>query len=178
MARAASEDTTTWDTLEDALAWLGAIFASPDYAREWLFPLIADRRVRHRAADRVPDGFDWKVSVAGSDVSKTEVARGPGAALLDTVTVRGVRVAREDIARECPEYGAASAPSWGTPFAVPRKDGPQVRHAKELMAVVYPGDEWGSMSIKAVRRGCAKEAAAKGWKLPSTDSFSRAMGRR
>jgi hypothetical protein len=59
-----------------------------------------------------------------------------------------------------------------------QKDGPQVRRAKELMAAAYPGGEWRSMMIKAVHRECGKEANARGWKLPSPDSFSRAMGRR
>jgi hypothetical protein len=58
------------------------------------------------------------------------------------------------------------------------EDGPQIRRAKELMAIAYPGGEWRSMMIKAVHRGCEKEAKARGWKLPSPDSFSRAMGRR
>jgi hypothetical protein len=59
-----------------------------------------------------------------------------------------------------------------------RGDGPQVRFAKELMAVKYPGGEWRTMKIVAVHKGCEKEAVARGKPLPSTDSFAWAMGRR
>jgi hypothetical protein len=159
MAKAASEDTATWDALEDALARLGEIFASPDYAWEWLFKRVADERVRHRAADETPPGF-WsksreQYSRAGSDVSKPEVARGPGAALLDTVTLRGVRVAREDVARYCPQYGAASVPAPSPSEPAPPEPGLSLRpRAAELRALPlrqqifwaivnrrYPGDE-------------------------------------
>jgi hypothetical protein len=58
------------------------------------------------------------------------------------------------------------------------EDGPQVRRAKILMGAVYRNGEWRSMMIKAVRDACAKEAQGRGWRLPSTDSFSIAMGRR
>src|SRR5215813_14050460 len=37
-------------------------------------------------------------------------------------------------------------------------EGPQVRFAKELMKAIYFQDEWRTMTIKAVRNGCADEA--------------------
>jgi hypothetical protein len=125
MAKAGAEDTATWDALQDALTRLGEIYASPDYAWEWLFPLIADRRVRHRTADGRSDGFRGgdrrALTVTGSDVSRVEVVgSGPDEApMLSTVVLRGVRVAREDIARWCPEYGATSAPTPPSSGAAP-----------------------------------------------------------
>jgi hypothetical protein len=127
MAKAASEDTAPWDTLQDALARLGEVFASPGYALEWLLTRIIDGRVRWRSADEAPAGFfagSWRdFGVCGSDVSKsgeffnvppnaTDTSLAGGAfGFGPRVAVRGVRVAHEDIARECPEYGAASAPT-------------------------------------------------------------------
>jgi hypothetical protein len=151
MAKAASEDTAPWDTLQDALARLGEIFASPGYALEWLLTRIIDGRVRWRSADEAPAGFfagSWRdLEVCGSDVSKsgkffnippkaTDTGLAGGAfGFGPRVAVRGVRVAHGDIARECPEYGAASAPapspSEGAPPDVPS---PRPREA-ELRAL-------------------------------------------
>jgi hypothetical protein len=57
-------------------------------------------------------------------------------------------------------------------------EGPQVRFAKELLRAKYLQGEWRTMTIKAVRNDCADEAKARGKRLPSLDSFARAMGRR
>ena len=59
-----------------------------------------------------------------------------------------------------------------------QEEGSRVRLAKELIAVAYPGGEWRTMRIVDVRHGCAPAAEARGMRLPSWDSFSRAMGRR
>jgi hypothetical protein len=59
----------------------------------------------------------------------------------------------------------------------PRKEGRQVSFAKELIAAVYPGDEWRAKPIRVVRHACASEAEMRGRQLPSPDSFARAMGR-
>ena len=75
----------------------------------------------------------------------------------------------------------ALAKIWPTLFPPDEKDedGWALRLAKELMQTVYPNDEWRQMTtIKAVRTGCAPEAERRGVKLPSLDSFARAMGRR
>jgi hypothetical protein len=135
MAKAGAEDTATWDRLEDALARLGEIFASPGYALEWLLTRIIDGRVRWRSADEAPPGSftgSWRdFEVRGSDVSRSgeflHVPRkatdtglaGDALGFGPRVTVRGVRVAHEDIARECPEYGAASAPTPSPSGAAP-----------------------------------------------------------
>jgi hypothetical protein len=58
------------------------------------------------------------------------------------------------------------------------EDGPAVRLAKELMAAVFPQDEWREMKIRAVRKRCEQQAKARRVPLPSADSFSLAMGRR
>lgn len=71
---------------------------------------------------------------------------------------------------------ALAAEVWGSR---PRQeDGPQVRFAKELLAATFPRNEWRTMTIKVVRHVCASEAEARGRRLPSPDSFARAMGRR
>jgi hypothetical protein len=57
-------------------------------------------------------------------------------------------------------------------------DGPKVRLAKELMDAVFPQGEWRRMAVKAVRKGCEQEAKKRQVQLPSSDSFSRAMGHR
>jgi hypothetical protein len=71
-------------------------------------------------------------------------------------------------------------PDQPPPKTVDQKDTrqPQVSRAKTLMDVVYSNGEWRSMMIKVVRNGCAGEAQRRGWRLPSPDSFSIAMGRR
>jgi hypothetical protein len=119
--------------------------------------------------------------LAGStDVSDIDFGGGLVGAFVGpvAVTLRGVWLAWERVAARAPELGAALAPSEGALAAPSPQDGPQVRRAKELMAVAYPRGEWQSMTIKAARHGCTKEAAARRWKLPSPDSFSIAMGRR
>jgi hypothetical protein len=59
-----------------------------------------------------------------------------------------------------------------------RKERPQIRLAKELIAATYSGGEWRTMRTVNIRHGCAPAAEARGVRLPSTDSFSRALGRR
>jgi len=72
----------------------------------------------------------------------------------------------------------SSAPQ---PQQQPQEDEPQrpaVRRAKELMAAVFPNDEFRTMKVKVVWSACAPEAKIRQIPLPSPDSFSRAMGRR
>jgi hypothetical protein len=57
-------------------------------------------------------------------------------------------------------------------------DGPKVRLAKELMDAAFPQGEWRQMGVRAVRKGCEQEAKTRRVQLPSSDSFSRAMGHR
>jgi hypothetical protein len=151
MAKAGAEDTATWDTLQDALARLGEVFASPDYAREWLLTRIIDRRIRQRSIDEAPASFwtgSWRdFEVRGSDVSKggefLHVPRkatdaglaGDALGFGPRVTVRGVFVAREGIARECPEYGAAPAP--GKPVSTVKRGESTKRRALRYVADTY-----------------------------------------
>ena len=58
------------------------------------------------------------------------------------------------------------------------EEGWAVHLAKELMAAAFPQGEWRQMGIRAVRKGCEREAKKRQVPLPSPDSFSRAMGRR
>ena len=57
-------------------------------------------------------------------------------------------------------------------------EGPKIRLAKELMAAVYPNQEWREKGPVAVRKDCEAMAKAKKVALPGVDSFARAMGRR
>ena len=57
-------------------------------------------------------------------------------------------------------------------------DGPKVRLAKELMDAAFPQGEWRQMGVRTVRKVCEQEAKKRRVQLPSSDSFSRAMGRR
>jgi hypothetical protein len=47
-----------------------------------------------------------------------------------------------------------------------------------LIDTVYPQGEWRQMKGVVVRKGCEKEAKRRSVRLPSPDSFSRAMCRR
>jgi hypothetical protein len=64
------------------------------------------------------------------------------------------------------------------PQQQPQEDGWAVRRAKELMAAVLRNGEWRTMGPKEVCSACEPEAKRRQVKLPSPDSFSRAMGRR
>jgi hypothetical protein len=58
------------------------------------------------------------------------------------------------------------------------ENGWAVRRARELMDAAFPQGEWRQMTVKAVQKGCEQEAKTREVKLPSADSFSRAMNRR
>jgi hypothetical protein len=50
--------------------------------------------------------------------------------------------------------------------------------AKELMRETFPQEEWRTMGPRKVRHACEGAAEKRKKKLPSPDSFARAMGRR
>jgi hypothetical protein len=56
------------------------------------------------------------------------------------------------------------------------QDGWQVKRIRELLPDACPGHK--KMGIRAVRKACAPAFEKRGWLLPSTDSFSRALDRR
>jgi hypothetical protein len=72
------------------------------------------------------------------------------------------------------EMGLA-APAW---MKKQSKGGPQVARAKSQMRDAFPNEEWRTMRIVAVRKGCEPIARARQEPLASLDSFARAMGRR
>jgi hypothetical protein len=90
---------------------------------------------------------------------------------------RGFFVCTADLDKHYPVTAAvAGPPDVVQPHADGRKR--SVRLAKELMATVFPEGEWRRMGPMAVRKRCEPEAEARQVELPSSDSFSRAMGRR
>jgi hypothetical protein len=123
MAKAVPEHIPT-DALGDALDRLGVVHASPAFAVEWLLTRIVDGRVGYHSRDVAPPDF-WRdpreFTVNGSDVSRAGAFPcADGSMEFGTVTLRGVRVVRENIVRECPEYAEAPAESSG---AAPGKAG-------------------------------------------------------
>jgi hypothetical protein len=130
--------------------------------------------------------FPEEIEVNGSDlIARWDISLPP---------LRGVMICWEVVAADYPQIGDPP-PEWREPPSGPaeeapipqpiitsppsseKKDGPQVRYARELMTAKYPEGEWRTMSIVTVRKGCEKAAETGKRPLPSADSFARAMGR-
>jgi hypothetical protein len=94
------------------------------------------------------------------------------------IFVREIELQRLIDAKPSAEAQSAEAPAPRAPMVVANDDGPVVRLAKELMDTVFPRGEWRQMGPRAVRKGCEQEVNTRRVQLPSSDSFSRAMGRR
>jgi hypothetical protein len=57
-------------------------------------------------------------------------------------------------------------------------DGWQIERIKQVLPEAFPKGGHENMTIRAVRNACASQFEKHRWPLPSSDSFSRALGRR
>jgi hypothetical protein len=124
MVEAEPQNAPTWIALEDVLSALAAVGRSPEGAREQVIAGCADERIRWSArAPLDPPATFWRGHSSNFAFSRSDVTNRAvvvdmpdGVADLVSVTLRDVRLAREDVVAMCPEIGAAPAPIEPAPI--------------------------------------------------------------